>query len=175
MSRVAQVLSVERLQDDGGHGVDVKADPGGEAAVLAPMFADPGDDALPLPGDFVALEDSSGTGVEQATGFADVRNAGKAKPGEKRIYARSSSGAVKIELYLRGDGTLLIGNGKGAIELAADGTVTINGVTISTAGVIATQGDVAVKGVVFSSHVHVSASPGSPTGPAQSPPLPPTP
>jgi hypothetical protein len=192
MSRIAQVLSSERVQDDGGHGVDVKADPGGGDAVLAPLFVDPGTDALPLPGDFVALDDSSGTGGEQATGFADVRNAGKAKPGETRLYSRASDGAVKVEIYLQGDGALTIGNGAGAIVLEKNGDVTINGLRIAkdgkvtgtkdivTSGNVTADGEVTAmaktpKAIPLSKHAHLTAGVGPPSPPLPGPPPPPAP
>lgn len=157
MSRVAEVLASERVVEEGAHGVDVKCDPGGDT-LTAPHFADPGDDSQPLPGDFVALETSSGSGLEQATGYADVKNEGKAQPGEKRIYARDASGAVMVELWLRGDGSLVIDNGSGKVELAAGGDVTINGVVIDASGNVKAPGEVTAMatgpGVKLSKHKH---------------------
>jgi len=169
MSRVAAVLSSERVTDDDGHGVDVKCDPGGNP-ITAPHFADAGDDSQPLPGDFVALGDSSGSGGEHVSGFADVRNEGKAKPGEKRIYARDASGAVKIELWLRGDGSLVIDNGSGQVELAKSGDVTINGVVIDASGNVKAPGEVTAMAsavpVKLSTHFHgTGVGPSSPPQP----------
>jgi hypothetical protein len=106
VSRVAEVLDSTRVNDEGAHGLDVKCDPGGGDNVTAFHFADAGDDGRPLPGDFVALEDSSGSGAEQATGYADTKNAGKALPGEKRIYSRDAEGAIVAEVWLQGDGKI---------------------------------------------------------------------
>ncbi len=167
MSRVAEVLASERTVDEGAHGVDVKCDPGGDT-ITAEHFSDPGDDSQPLRGDFVALSDSSGSGCEAAVGFADVKNQGKAKPGEKRIYARDASGAVKVELWLKGDGSLVIDNGSGQVELASSGDVTINGVVIDASGNIQAPGEVtamaAGPAVKLSTHLH-----GTPLGPTQPP------
>lgn len=130
MSRIAEVLDSTRVNDEGGHGLDVKCDPGGGDNVTAPHFADAGDDGRPLPGDFAALEDSSGSGAEQVTGYADTKNAGRAAKGEKRIYARNPSGEVVAEVWLKGDGTvhvitaaaLLIGEEGQAAEAIPLGT-----------------------------------------------------
>lgn len=169
MSRVAVLLSFERV-NDGGHGADVKVDPNGGSPVTAPHFACPGDDSFPLAGDYVALEDSSGSGAEQATGYADVRNAGKARAGEKRIYARDASGATVVEVWLKNDGSIVISNASGSFTLAPSGVVAINGVTIDAQGNISTTGEVTAKGIALSTHVHTSAAPSSPTsGPLPAP------
>lgn len=176
MGRTAVVLSSAHVVDGGGHGVDVTYDPDGGRNATAPSFTSPGVDALALPGDSVALEDSSGTGCEQATGYADTANAGKAAPGEVRLYARDSSGAVVLELWLKGDRSMHVTNGLGSFEMASNGAVTINGVTIDALGNISTPGDVTALSdsvpVTLATHVHLSASPGSATGPAISPPVP---
>lgn len=157
MGRVAEVLSTKRVNDEDGHGVDVTCDPGGGQNVTAALFAASGDDSPPLRGDFVALEDSSGTGVEHVVGCADVRNAGTAANGEKRLFARDANGAVKIQLWLKGDGTLVIGHGNGSIEMAADGAVTINGLVIDPDGNVTTPGEIAADGEVTA----MAASPGT--------------
>lgn len=149
MSRIAEVLSVERVHDDTGHGVDVKLDAGDDDATTAPHFSTPGDDSLPLPGDFAALEESGGYGAEQAVGYADVKNAGVAAPGEVRRYARSSSGAIVAQVFLRGDGTITVSNASGSVEIAPGGAVTINGVVIGTDGSITAPGSVTASGDVI--------------------------
>jgi hypothetical protein len=167
MSRVAIVLSFERVVDDGGQGVDVKVDPGGDS-ITVPHFADPGDDSCPLPGDTAALGESSGAGAEHATGYADTRNAGKALAGEKRLYARAADGTVKVELWLKRDGSIVISNGQGSFAMETGGNVTINGVTIDTGGNVRAGGEVTAKvgpqQVSLSTHSHLSG-----TGPTQPP------
>lgn len=170
MSRIAEVLRIERVNDDGAHGIDVICDPGGGANITAPLLTDPGVDAAPLAGDFVGLEDSSGSGAEHAVAFTDVRNEGKAKPGEIRLYARATSGAVVIELWLKGDGSLIVDNGKGKLELAPGGTVTINGVTIDPQGNVKAPGEVSAMNasapVKLSTHIHpTGVGPSSPPTP----------
>lgn len=160
MGRIAEVLSSRRSHDEDGHGLDVQCDPTGGAIITAPVFGPAGVDAVPLPGDFAALEDSAGAGAEHTTGFADVKNAGTARAGEIRIYARRADGAMAIELWLKADGSL---------EIIGDGDVTINGVVITASGEIRAPGEVTAMAstpatsVSLSTHVHTSGSSGSPT------------
>jgi hypothetical protein len=127
MSRTAQVMSSTRVHDEDGHGVDVTVDPGGGDLTTVSHFASSGDDAPPLGVDFTALTDASGTGSENAVGYADVLNAGKAAPGEKRIYARDAEGVVKADLWLKGDGTIIATNAGGTITLSPDGVLHVAG------------------------------------------------
>jgi hypothetical protein len=127
MGRTAQVLSATHVVDAGGHGVDVVADPGGVRNVTAPQYIAPGVDALALAGDSVALEDSSGTGCEQATGYADTRNAGKTAPGEIRLYARDSNGVVVGDLWLKGDGSIVATNDGGSVAFSPEGVLSVSG------------------------------------------------
>lgn len=103
MGRVAEVLATER---DADGALVVKVDPGGGAVTEIAHFAPPGVDAVPLPGDFAALEDSSGAGAEQTYGYHDPENAGTAEPGEHRAYSRSVDGVVVAELWLKRDGSV---------------------------------------------------------------------
>lgn len=108
MGRIATVVSIERAQDEGAQVVDVQCDPGGGAAVTAEHFAPPGDDSLPLPGDSAALEDSSGSGREQISGYLDPKNEGQAAAGEKRLYSRATDGSPVAEVWLKNDGSILV-------------------------------------------------------------------
>lgn len=159
MGRVAIVLSFERGEDqDGAPKSEIKCDPGGGANITAAHFAPPGCDAPPLPADMVALEQSTGAGLEQASGYQDPMNAGKALPGEHRLYARDDDGNVVCEFHLKGTGSLRLENGKGFIDLAADGVVDINGVKFSTTGALVAPGEVTANGasapVKLSTHLH---------------------
>ena len=155
MTRVAEVKSAARVQDEDGHGVNITADPGG-TQVTAPHFADPGDDSLPLPGDYTALDESSGAGGEHATGYADVRNAGKALAGEKRIYARDAIGAVVGDLWLRRDGTIIGTNAGGTLTLSPAGVLSVSG--SSDAAALASVVDAMIKAIK-------SSTPATPSGP----------
>ena len=127
MSRVGIVQRTQRVVDEDGHGVDVVCDPTGGQNVTVPHYAAPGDDALPLPGDSAAIEDSAGAGAEQAVGYADTRNEGKAAPGEKRLYARDTTGQVVGEVWLKGDGAIVAENAGGTVTLSPDGVLTVGG------------------------------------------------
>lgn len=176
MSRQALVVRSERVSDpEAGVGLDVVVDPGGVNTTTAPHYANVGDDAPPLPGDYAALGESSGTGAEHITGYADTKNAGKALPGEKRIYARSATGDVKVELWLKGDGSIVISNGEGSFAMAPSGDVTINGVVISKAGAISAPGEVTAMAatpataISLTKHAHLTAGTGAPSGPVPFP------
>lgn len=162
MGRVAIVLSFERGEDeDGTPKVEIKCDPGGGANITAAHFEPVGVDAPPLAGDAVALEESTGAGIEHATGYQDPKNAGKAAGGEHRIFARDPDGKVICEFHLKGTGSARLENEKGFIELAASGVVEINGVKISTAGAIEAPGEVTANSasapVKLSTHLHPTA------------------
>ena len=107
MSRAAEVIEFTRSVEDGALVADVKVDAGGGDGATAPHYADADDDSQPLPGDTVALAESSGTGAEHVTGYSDPLNQGQAGPGEKRIYSRDPiTGLVVAEVWLKGDGTV---------------------------------------------------------------------
>ncbi len=100
----ASVLDSTRAIDEGAHVLEVKVDAGGGDTATTHHFSSPGDDSPPLPGDSAAIVEGAET--DQAVGYADTVNEGKAVPGEKRMYARDSSGAVVGEVWLRADGTV---------------------------------------------------------------------
>lgn len=162
MSRIARVLASRRVHDEDGYGLDVQCDPTGGANVTVPVFSPPGVDAVPLPGDYAALTDAPGAGAEKTSGFADVKNEGKAQPGDFRMYARKSDGSVSIELWLRSDGTL---------EISGGGDVTINGVVITASGEIRAPGEVTAMAITpltavsLSTHMHPTAATGAPSSP----------
>lgn len=167
MSREAIVKTILRVHtDEEGHGLDLVVDPGGGDTITVPHYANPGDDSAPLPGDSVALAEA-GT-REAAVGCADTQNAGKAQPGEKRLYARDAGGAVVVEVYLQRDGSITLGNSVGGIRIKPNGEVEINGVTISTAGAVSAPGEVTVMAssapVKVSTHLHPTG-----VGPSGSP------
>ena len=66
--------------------------------------------------------------------------------------------------WLKNDNTIVIENGSGHIRMAANGTVTINGVTIDVASLVTTTNDVIAGTVHLKTHAHVG-SPTAPTGP----------
>lgn len=162
MGLIAKLLSFGRVQTEEGANVsDVKIDPGGGANITAQHFGPPGDDSYPLPDDYVAVVPAGGSGTESAVGYIDTENQAQALAGEKRLYSRDANGAVKTVIWLKNDGSLVIQNGAGTIQMATGGTVTINGVTIDTNGNIVAPGEVtAMNGpssVKLSTHLHPTA------------------
>lgn len=148
--RVATVLGVE---DDG----NVKVDVGGGDDLIADSFADGGDDSPPLAGDVAALNDGPETGTQQTTGFDDDL-AGVAAPGEKRVYGRTPEGLLAAEIWLKGDGTVVVRSALaaagGVLEIAPSGVVTVNDlVTISVAGEV-TAKDQPSTSVGLTTHSH---------------------
>ena len=157
MGSIAEVLAFDRVEDGGSV---VKVDVGGSVPETCEHFADSGDDAQPLPGDFVALGDSPGAGAEQVTGYSDSTEK-KAGAGEKRIYARTAAGVLAAEIWLKANGDVEI------TSLAAGGAITLNGVRIDQDGNITTPGDLTVMSetapVTVSTHLHPTAM--GPSGP----------
>lgn len=131
MGRIAKVLAF--IRGTGGRS-DTKCDPGGGAVRQAPHAQQPGDDAHPLPGDYAVLVEMPQTGGYSAVGYVDPQNAQTAGPGERRIYARTASGAQIVELWLKADGSARLSNGGGFLTLQANGSVDINGLIIDTSG-----------------------------------------
>jgi len=66
--------------------------------------------------------------------------------------------------WLKNDNTIVLENGVGHIRLAANGTVTINGVTITTASLVTTPNDVIADTIHLKTHHHIG-SPTAPLGP----------
>lgn len=126
MGAVSQVLSTD--------GEDVKTSRGNEHNVTAKHFSAPGDDSHPLPEDYCALSGATGTGRQTAVGYRDFKNPSIAKPGEKRTYARDSSGTIVSQIYAKNDGSVEVSNSVGMIILLPDGTISLNGVTIPPDG-----------------------------------------
>lgn len=127
MGRIVIVEKSERAEVDGAQVLDVVIDPGGKDLTTAPHFGAPGDDSKPLPGDTAVTVETQGSGEEVVVGYLDEKNAGIAKDGERRIYARDSDGVVVAEVYIKADGSVLVKNDKGYHEIKADGIIEMNG------------------------------------------------
>jgi len=161
---VAVVTGSERVTDDNGHSVDITADQAGEQLLTLADYPPLGDDALPLPGDFVAVGDMTGNGVARASGYVDTKNPGVALPGEKRIYARDpDDGSVVAEIWLKGAGDIAIKS------IKAGGKINLNGVEIDQDGNITAPGEVTAKAgtpalVTLTQHTHPTGT--GPSGPA---------
>lgn len=172
---IGKLLDFVRGQVDGAHVSDAVIDPGGGANLSAQHFSSPGDDARPLPGDYVATAPSPGTGNEHAVGYIDPANPGIAEAGEKRIYSRGDDGAVIAVVWLKNDGTIVIENDSGEIQLEPGGKIVLNGVEIDASGNISTPGsikadlEITAKALTPASQVtvsqHLHAGIGSPPTP----------
>lgn len=139
MSRIAKILSFIRLKRNDANVTDVKIDIGGGENVTSEHFSSPGDDSNPLITDYAIATSVTKTGSLAIVGYLDPINEAKTLPGEKRIYSRDEDqGAVKSELWMKQDGSVLISNENGSLFLQPDGKVIINGVEIDVDGNITT-------------------------------------
>lgn len=173
MGRLAVLLSFLRTTKNGAKVSDVKVNPGGGANVTAEHFSAPGDDSHPIPGDFVALNGDSGTGRESATGYLDPKNAPKALPGDKRIYARGSNGVLIVEVWLKNTGEATTVNANGSVTLRPDGGTlittpectfdakadgSIKGANAAGSFELAVNGDFLVNGVTIDTSGNISTA-----------------
>jgi hypothetical protein len=165
---LATVVEFLRSSDQGTPTPEVKFDRGGNDTVTGYHFAPPGTDAPPLPGDVGYLGDDLGAGNAQAVGYQDPKNAGVAAVGEHRIYARSSTGALVAELWLKADGAILARSvlAGSSAELGADGSISLanatGGLAIDGAGNVTATTPLGTFGA--GTHMH-----GSPFGPTTGP------
>lgn len=168
----AVVIDTTRTTNEGVQITETRVDTGGGNVVTADHFEAAGDDSLPLPGDYAALADGTGKGAVEALGYHDGKNAGKAAPGERRIYSRKLDGTVVLELWFKGDGRLEINglvNGGSIVLDPSDGSVTLNGTKFDKQGNVTAPGEITAKAgtpvsVTLSQHTH-----GSGTGPTTPP------
>lgn len=128
----------------------------GGATSTAQYFQPTGEDSQPLPGDYLVTLGGRGAGAA-VVGCKDSKVTHQAGPGEVRRYARKANGDQAVELWLKANGSAIIRNSKGAIVLNADGSVNINGATISASGQITDA-----KGIQLDTHRH----PGVQAGPS---------
>jgi len=132
---------------------DVRHDVGGGSLHNSQLFSDSGTDAPPLTDDYVATVPTQSRNRSAVVGCVDGKNASEAQPGERRTYARDSSGEVAVTLHLKGDGSARLFNENGYIELKTDGVVEANGATITTDGDVVTA-----AGVSLNNHVHLAGT-----------------
>ena len=149
MARIAKLLSFIRTIRNGANVSDVKIDPGGNPNITAEHFAPAGDDAYPLPTDYVITVQIPRGGGEVVVGYLDPLNTPAAQPGDKRIYGRDSVGAPIVELWLKNDGTAILSNDNGSLTLQPSGQFLINGARITTGGNVITA-----AGVSLDNHPH---------------------
>jgi hypothetical protein len=168
---LGDVVFAERDTVDGVPVVRVHVDVDGSALpVTVEHLSPPGEDALPLPGDEVALEGAEGQGDTIAVGYADRKNPGVAEPGEKRQYARDEEGTIVCEVWLKKDGTIALKS------IASGSKLDLNGVLIDQQGNVTVPGEVTAMvgtpeaptptlAVKLSTHLHPTGV--GPSGPPQ--------
>lgn len=106
--------------------------------------------------------------MQDAYFIPGIRSNGKVISGfaNDGIRIRSANGAQHV--WLKGDGSVIMRNGAGAVTLGADGTVNINGVTIDKNGNMTVPNSVKVQGKELANHTHGNVQSGnSNTGPNQ--------
>lgn len=163
MGLIGFLRSFTRASRNGSFVDDVKIDAGGQDNITAEDFRPSGDDSQPLPGDYPFYVGGVGNGRGAILGYVDPKNQGVADKGEKRIYARNSSGAVVCEAHFKKDGSYKIFNSIGFTEMGADGTANTNGVTIDKDGNMNVPNSLILNGREINLHDHNET--GSVTGP----------
>lgn len=172
---IGRVLSFVRRVRTGANVSEVTLNQGGDTTKLSEHFSDPGDDSQPLVQDYALASKIPRNGGAAIVGYIDPVNAGKALPGDKRIYARSSSGVPVSEVWLKNDGDVLLSNGNGSVLLKTDGSIKgsnssgsfelevggdflVNTVRIDTSGNIDAPGDIDSGGTVTAPNLDGTAS-----------------
>jgi len=137
MGVIGRVLGFEFVTKSGGINYPALTveDRAGDNRVVE-YFQSSGEDSPPLPNDNVALIDVQRQGGKSAVGVMDNKNTGVAVPGEKRIYARNTNGAVVAEFHLKGDGSFSLtdkaGNYSFSINAAGDAALVCTSFEITT-------------------------------------------
>ena len=185
MGLIGLILSFTRVQRNGAKLSDVKVDLGGGDIITAEYAQPSGSDTFPIVGDYAVLSrvPRSGGMVVVATIESDALQSATA--GDHRIYSRSGR-TEAASFWLKSDGTAItanalgqnelrpdgsqkLSNAAGFVELLASGTVNINGVTISPAGLIITptgieSPSVKASGKELAGHLHPAGVPPGNTG-----------
>jgi len=138
---IARVLSFLRDESEGDKFTEVKADPDGTPTdsgeegpnLTGELYGVNNTDAPPLPQDFAAGIDVPGTGRVAFVAFLDPKNAGIAQGGEWRVYGRDADGnANGAEIYLKRDGSVVLSNQFGNVEISPLGIITANGLDLNS-------------------------------------------
>lgn len=120
MGRVGTVKAVNSEDFNGEKLNTVVVDLGGGEVITGEHFCNSGDDALPQIGDYAIV-----VGVD-IVGYIDYNTEFITLRGEKRIYARDADGALICSIYLQQDGTILVSNDSGSIEMSSSGVISLN-------------------------------------------------
>jgi len=162
------VIRTERATEDDVPVVNIIAESTDDDPQTLELALPPGVDALPLPGDVVVTAPGGSTGTEQAVGFIDPKNEGKAAEGEHRAFGRNASGAIVNDWHLKGDGTIRGSNGGGWFEFGADGSFKLSsGYEVDPQGNVKTPGEVTAMSdsTPVTVSKHMTPSPFGPLGP----------
>lgn len=170
MGRVAVVLDSTRVTEQTGENVtDITLDPDGGNNVTAQLYSPPGEDALPLDGDFAVYEEGDSPELDAVVGFHDPKLAPFAEKGEKVIFSRSGPGVVAASVHLKKDGSVALKNSGVTITAKSDGTVSIDASSVTITGDLKVNGEVtahaATVPVTLTQHVHPTGV--GPSGPPQ--------
>jgi len=122
---VGRVARVEKTEVIDGVRV-LTVDAGSGASKQVDLYLPPGVDAMPLPDDLVILINAIGNDGPVTVAVLDEITPDD-EGGWHRLYSRNSDGAAIAWVRLKSDGSLELANENGIIEMASNGTVSING------------------------------------------------
>ena len=174
MGAVGRLLSFFRRTRAGELLDEAKVDLGGSDPKTVQHYADPGDDSQPLPGDFASLNETGVAGDRHAVGWHDTKTPRKAGAGEKRIYARSSTGTAACEVWLKATGEVVLEVFTSAPFYVRNhnGPTIIDCPDIRVGDETASQPIARVGDLVAGSIKALTTAPGSPIAPATGAPTP---
>lgn len=150
MGRIGKILSFLRVNKKNAKASEVKINQSGGNNITCEHFEDAGSDSFPLNTDYPIIVDIDRSGGSVVVGYLDPLTEKKSQLGEKRIYARDSSGQSICEIWLKNDKTIEISNELGLFKLLANGEFNINGARITLDGDFITS-----SGISLSNHVHL--------------------
>ena len=125
MGRIGVILAIMQQVIRGANVTIIKTQIGGGEVVTAPLLTVAGDDSPPLPGDDVIIVEMPSRGTYVAVGSIDHDNEQTAGNGERRIYARDSTGARVAQIWIKASGEIRVENNSGSAVLEASGNVNL--------------------------------------------------
>ncbi len=132
-----QIANVGEYRADGDSGPEIDGDLGGKIeggegdSATMDHFGPVGDDSPPLPDDWVLAVPIGGESEDLIAAAYSDETTHTAEPGEKRLYARNPAGEIVSTIHMRSDGTIELANDAATIEVAADGSITLSGTSVS--------------------------------------------
>jgi hypothetical protein len=165
MGLIGKILSFVRQMRNGANVSDVKSTIAGKYPVTPEHYSSPGDDSHPLPGDYDFLVPTKQKGRMAAVGYVDPNNTQAAQAGEKRIYARDSSGVEIVQLHLKNDGEATLFNDETEVLISPAGDFvamnSIISVDFNSAGTLTADNGVASVEINISGQIDLSNAAGS--------------